>query len=106
MHWIFLGIACVFEVIFALASNAAKGFTRPWPSLLTLLAAAGGIYTLSLALKTLDVSVGYTIWTGVGAVGTVIFGVLLFKEKINFAKLTSFAAIIVGVIGLKVASGV
>lgn len=106
MHWVFLGIACIFEVIFALSSNAAKGFTRFWPSMLTLLAAAGGIYTLSLALKTLDVSVGYTIWTGVGAVGTVILGVVIFKEKINLAKIASFAAIIVGVAGLKIVSGV
>jgi quaternary ammonium compound-resistance protein SugE len=106
MHWIFLSIACIFEVIFALSSNAAKGFTRFWPSVLTLAAAAGGIYTLSQALKTLDVSVGYTIWTGVGSVGTVIFGILLFGEKLHALKLVSFVIIITGVVGLKFASGV
>jgi quaternary ammonium compound-resistance protein SugE len=106
MHWVFLGTACFFEVIFALSSNAAKGFTRFWPSVLTLLAAAGGIFTLSQALKALDVSIGYTIWTGVGSVGTVIFGVLLFGEKLNTPKLVSFVAIIGGVVGLKFASGV
>lgn len=106
MHWVYLGIACVFEVMFALSSNAAKGFTRFWPSVLTILAAAGGIYTLSLALKTLPVGIGYTIWTGVGAIGTVVFGMILFGEKINRAKIASFASIIVGVAGLKLLSGV
>jgi quaternary ammonium compound-resistance protein SugE len=106
MHWVYLGIACVFEVMFALSSNAAKGFTRLWPTVLTLLAATGGIYTLSQALRVLDVGVGYTIWTGVGSVGTVIFGAILFGEKLYPLKLASFAAIICGVVGLKVVSGV
>lgn len=106
MHWVYLSIACVFEVIFALSSNAAQGFTRLWPSVLTVAAAVGGIYTLSLALRVLDVGVGYTIWTGVGAIGTVLFGVLLFNEKLNAIKLASFAAIIGGVVGLRAVSGV
>ncbi|MEZ0107718.1 multidrug transporter EmrE-like cation transporter [Catenulispora sp. EB89] len=60
MAWTYLLIASVFEVAFALGTNATHGFTRLWPSVFTLLAAAGGIFTLSLALRTLDVSVGYT----------------------------------------------
>ncbi len=101
MHWFYLGIACVFEVIFALSSYSAQGFTRLWPSVLTILAAIGGVYTLSLALLTLDVAVGYTIWTGIGSIGTVIFSVLLFKEKLNAIKIASFISIILGVIGLR-----
>lgn len=101
MHWFYLGIACVFEVIFALSSYSAQGFTRFWPSVLTILAAIGGVYTLSLALLTLDVAVGYTIWTGIGSIGTVIFSVLLFKEKLNAIKIASFISIILGVIGLR-----
>ncbi|NRQ39714.1 multidrug efflux SMR transporter [Nonomuraea sp. NN258] len=104
MAWIYLGIAIVFEIGFALGTNATRGFTRLWPSVFTLLSAAGGIFTLSLALKTLDVSVGYTIWTGVGSIGTVVFGALLYKEKINAAKLVSFAAIIGGVALLRLAA--
>ncbi|WP_367136331.1 multidrug efflux SMR transporter [Saccharothrix sp. HUAS TT1] len=106
MHWLYLAIATVFEVAFALGTNATKGFTRLWPSIFTLLAAAGGIFFLSLALKTLDVGVGYTIWTGIGSVGTVVLGVFLFKERLNAAKILCFGAIILGVIGLRVASGV
>ncbi|GAA2428326.1 multidrug efflux SMR transporter [Actinomadura vinacea] len=101
MTWVYLGIAIVFEVIFALGTNATKGFTRLWPSVLTLLAAASGIYTLSLALRELDVSVGYTLWTGLGGVGTVIFGAVIFKEKITSARLVSFAAIIGGAVLLR-----
>ncbi|MFD3542022.1 DMT family transporter [Streptomyces sp. NPDC058662] len=104
MTWVFLGIAILFEIAFALGTNATKGFTRLWPSVLTLAAAAGGIYTLSLALRELDVSVGYTIWTGIGGVGTVIFGAILFKEKITAARLASFAAIIGGAVLLRLTS--
>ncbi|WP_157244907.1 DMT family transporter [Nonomuraea typhae] len=105
MAWFYLAIAIVFEIAFALGTNATKGFTRLWPSVFTLAAAAGGIYTLSLALRTLDVGVGYTMWTGLGSIGTVILGALIYKEKITVPKLVSFAAIILGVITLKVASG-
>ncbi|MFI8961858.1 DMT family transporter [Streptomyces sp. NPDC053493] len=104
MTWVFLGIAIVFEILFALGTNATKGFTKLWPSVLTLLAAAGGIYTLSRALLDLDVSVGYTIWTGIGGVGTVVFGAIIFKEKITLARLLSFASIIGGAIILRVTS--
>ncbi|MFC6882819.1 MULTISPECIES: DMT family transporter [Actinomadura] len=105
MHWIFLAIAIVFEIAFALGTNATRGFTRLWPSVLTLLAAAGGIFTLGLALRTLDVGVGYTVWTGIGSVGTVTLGALVYKERITPAKVASFAAIIAGVVLLKLAAG-
>ncbi|MEV6973442.1 multidrug efflux SMR transporter [Kitasatospora sp. NPDC093806] len=105
MAWAYLAIAVVFEIAFALGTNATRGFTRLWPSVFTLAAAAGGIYTLGLALKTLDVSLGYTIWTGLGSIGTVVLGALLYKERITLPKLVSFAAIIAGAVTLKLASG-
>lgn len=105
MAWGYLMIAAVFEIAFALGTNATKGFTKLWPSVFTLLAAAGGIFTLSLALKTLDVGVGYTVWTGIGSIGTVILGALIYKEKITVPKLISFAAIIAGAITLRIAAG-
>ncbi|MFD7625472.1 DMT family transporter [Streptomyces sp. NPDC059851] len=104
MTWVYLGIAILFEIAFALGTNATKGFTRLWPSVLTLGAAAGGIYTLSLALRDLDVSVGYTIWTGLGGVGTVVLGTVIFKEKITTARLLSFASIIGGALLLRLTS--
>lgn len=105
MHWIYLGIASVFEVVFALSANASKGFTHRWYTVQTFLAAAVGIYFLSLSLKVLEVGVGYAIWTAIGAVGTVIFGVFLFKEKLNAGKIASIAAVIAGVISLRMVSG-
>ena len=105
MHWLFLGIASVFEVVFALSANASKGFTNRWYSIQTFAAAAVAIYFLSLSLRVLDVGVGYAIWTALGAVGTVILGVFLFKEKLNTGKVVSIVAIIAGVISLKVVSG-
>ncbi|MEV0533388.1 multidrug efflux SMR transporter [Kitasatospora sp. NPDC050463] len=106
MAWVFLAIAVVFEIAFALGTNATRGFTRLWPSVFTLVAAAAGVFTLSQALKTLDVSVGYTIWTGLGSIGTVVFGALIYKERITLPKLLSFASIIAGAITLKLAAGI
>ena len=105
MHWLYLGIASVFEVIFALSANASQGFSHRWYSILTFAAAAVGIYFLSRALTVLEVGVGYAIWTAVGAVGTVIFSVFLFKEKLNAGKVVSIIAVVGGVISLKVVSG-
>ncbi|MEO3872206.1 multidrug efflux SMR transporter [Nonomuraea sp. B12E4] len=103
MAWIYLLVAAVFEVVFALATNATEGFTQLWPSLLTAGAAAGGIFFLSLALKTLDVGVGYTIWTGIGSIGTVVFGAVIFGEQLTVWKALAFVLIIGGVLGLKLA---
>ena len=104
MSWLYLAVAVVFEIAFALGTNATKGFTRLWPSVFTLLSAAAGVFTLSLALKGLDVSVGYTIWTGIGSVGTVLLGALIYKERITFGKVLSFLSIIGGVILLRLAA--
>ncbi|WP_157244906.1 DMT family transporter [Nonomuraea typhae] len=101
MAWIYLLVAAVFEVVFALATNATNGFTELWPSLLTAAAAAGGIFFLSLALKTLDVGVGYTVWTGIGSVGTVVLGTVIFGESMTIWKALAFVLIIGGVLGLK-----
>lgn len=104
MTWVYLGIAIVCEICFALGTHASKGFTRLWPSVLTLLATAAGVYALSLALLGLDVSVGYTIWTGVGGVGTVIMSAFLFKERITPTRLLAFASILGGVLILRLTS--
>lgn len=103
MAWIYLLIAAVFEVVFALATNATDGFTVLGPSLLTAVAAAFGIFFLSLALRTLDVGVGYTVWTGIGSVGTVVFATVIFDEALTIGKVAAFVLIIGGVLGLKLA---
>ncbi|HLS79439.1 MAG TPA: multidrug efflux SMR transporter [Nocardia sp.] len=103
MPWIYLLVASVFEVVFALATNATEGFTKLGPSLLTAAAAAGGIFFLSLALRSLDVGVGYTVWTGIGSVGTVAFGTVVFGEALTAPKVVAFVLIISGVLGLRMA---
>lgn len=100
MQWVYLGIAAAFEIVFALSSRAACGYTKPWPSLLNVCAAIGGMYTLSLAMLTLDVGTAYTIWTGIGATGTVLLGAWLYHERLTPLKLASIGAIIAGVVGL------
>ncbi|SFP13978.1 DMT family transporter [Amycolatopsis rubida] len=101
MHWLYLGIAVLFEIAFALGANATNGFTKLWPSVFTLVMAAGGIFFLSRALLTLDVGAGYAIWTGLGSVGIVLLGALIFNEKLNWRKLIGFGLVICGIIGLQ-----
>lgn len=104
MAWLFLALAAAFEVGFALSMKASNGFSVFWPSVMTLFGVIGGILFLTLALKTLPVSVGYPIWVGAGALGAVLFGALAFGETISLVKGLSVGAIALGVIGLKVAA--
>lgn len=101
MEWIYLGIAVLFEIAFALGANAAKGFTRLWPSVFTIAMAAGATFFLSRALITLDVGVGYAIWTGLGSIGIVLLGALIFKERLHWRKLVGVAVVVVGIVGLR-----
>lgn len=101
--WVYLAAAAVFEIIFALGMKYADGFTRPIPTIVTIVGAVAGIAFLTLALKTLPVSVAYPIWTAVGTLGTVILGYLLLNEPMTVVKMASAAAIIAGVAGLKLA---
>lgn len=99
--WSMLLLAAILEIIFALATGASQGFTILRPSIILIVAVIGSIYFLTQALKTLDVGVGYTIWTGIGSVGTVLLGVLIFGESLSLAEIGCFVLIIGGVIGLQ-----
>ncbi|MCU7648864.1 DMT family transporter [Pseudomonas piscis] len=101
MAWGLLLLAAAFEVAFAMGMKFAAGFTRPWPSLLTLVAALGGVYFLTLALRELPVSVAYPIWTAIGSLGTVLLGFALLGESLTPLKLVSLGLILAGVVGLK-----
>lgn len=105
MAWFYLALAAAFEVAFALSMKASKGFTVFWPSVGTIVGVVGGIALLTLALRTLPVSIGYPIWVGAGALGTVAFGHLVFGEPLSLLKLASVALIGLGVAGLKLAAG-
>ncbi|WP_028626648.1 DMT family transporter [Metapseudomonas resinovorans] len=101
MAWIFLPVAAFFEVLFAMGMKYAEGFTRPWPSVLVVVAAVAGIYFLTLSMRVLPVSIAYPIWTAIGTLGTVLLGFLLLGEALTPAKLLSVALIVVGVAGLR-----
>jgi quaternary ammonium compound-resistance protein SugE len=104
MAWTYLAAAAVFEIVFALSMKYAEGFTRVVPTVMTVLGVIGGIGFLTLALKTLPVSVAYPIWTAVGTLGTVILGFILLNETMTATKLLSALAIIAGVAGLRMTS--
>lgn len=101
MAWFHLLVAAAFEVAFAMGMKFSNGFGELWPSLLTVVAAIGGIYFLTLALRELPVSVAYPIWTAIGSLGTVFLGVLLLGESLTAVKLVSVGLIVAGVAGLK-----
>ena len=104
MAWIILVLAGLFEVAWAVGLKYTDGFTRLLPSVATLAAMAVSVVLLALAVKTLPLSTAYAIWTGIGAVGAVILGIVLFHESASPARLACLALIIVGIVGLKVVS--
>jgi len=99
--WVLLFIASVCEVIFAVAMKQAQGFTKLIPSIVVILGAAGGIFFLTMALKSLPLSIGYPIWTGVGIVGTVVLGLVMFNEPLSALKVAGIALVFVGVVMLQ-----
>ncbi|KGM56097.1 molecular chaperone [Lysobacter daejeonensis GH1-9] len=104
MAWFLLVVAGLFEVGWAIGLKYTEGFTRLWPSLGTAAAMLVSLGLLGLAMKSLPVGTAYAVWVGVGAVGTVILGVLLFNEPMGALRLASVVLIVAGLVGLKLAS--
>ncbi|HDS0940286.1 TPA: quaternary ammonium compound efflux SMR transporter SugE [Pseudomonas putida] len=104
MSWIILFFAGLFEVGWAVGLKYTDGFTRPLPTVLTVGAMIISLGLLGLAMKELPLGTAYAIWTGVGAVGTVIAGIILFGESMALVRLVSVALIVCGLVGLKVSA--
>ncbi|MFH6568560.1 MULTISPECIES: quaternary ammonium compound efflux SMR transporter SugE [Pseudomonas] len=104
MPWIILFFAGLFEVGWAVGLKYTEGFTRPLPTTLTIGAMVISLGLLGLAMKDLPLGTAYAIWTGVGAVGTVIAGIILFGESMALFRLASVALIIAGLVGLKISA--
>lgn len=104
MAWTLLLIAGLFEVVWAIGLKYTEGFTRPVATTVTVAAMLASIWLLGIAMKSLPAGTAYSVWVGVGAVGTVIFGIVLFKEPANAARLASIALIVAGIVGLKLAT--
>ena len=101
MAWLYLLIAGLFEVAWAIGLKYTDGFTRLIPSIWTVVSMAVSFLFLSLALKTLPVGTAYAVWTGIGAVGTAILGIALFGEPATAARLACIGLIVAGIVGLK-----
>ena len=101
MAWLLLLAAGLFEVAWALGLKTTEGFTRPWPTVFTLAAMAASVGLLGLAVRQLPISTAYAVWTGIGAVGTAILGVLWLGEAMTPLKAASLALITIGLVGLK-----
>ena len=104
MAWLILVLAGLFETGRAIGLKYTEGFTRLWPTVWTVLAMIVSLWLLGIAMKSLPVGTAYSIWVGVGAVGTVILGIVLLGEPANAGRLISIAFIIAGIISLKLTS--
>lgn len=101
MSWLLLLLAGLFEVAWAIGLKYTDGFSRPLPTLLTLIAMAVSVLLLAMAVKQLPLGTAYAVWTGIGAVGTVLMGILLFNEPATLARVLCLLLIIGGILGLK-----
>lgn len=101
MAWLILFSAGIVEIVFALSLKYNQGFTKLWPSLVTMVSGISSFYLLTLAIRTLPLGTAYAVWTGMGAVGVAILGVILFKEAADWYRLISITLVIFGIIGLK-----
>jgi len=104
MSWLLLIVAGLLEVGWAIGLKYTEGFTRFWPSLGTALAMIVSIGLLGIAMKTLPVGTAYAVWVGIGAVGTVLLGIVLFGEPASALRVASIVLIVAGIVGLKLAA--
>ena len=104
MAWAMLIVAGLFEIGFAMGLMYSEGFTRLWPTLAMVAAGALSFYLLSGSMKALPVGTAYAVWTGIGAVGTVLVGIVFLKEPSDLFRLLSILLIVAGIVGLRISS--
>ena len=104
MAWIWLAFAGLLEIVWAVAMKQSEGFTRLWPSMLTLVAMVGSVLLLGLAMKTLPLGTAYAIWTGIGAVGAFVVGILFLGEPLTAMRLVAGSLIVGGLVLMKMSS--
>ncbi len=104
MPWFILFIAGLFEVVWAVGIKYTDGWTRLWPAVFTVLAMLASFYLLSLALKHIPMGTAYAIWTGIGTIGTVVYGIIYFKEPADLLRIICILLIVSGIAGLRILS--
>lgn len=102
--WIMLAGAGLLEIVWAIGLKYADGFTKPVPTAITIAAMAASMYLLAMAARDLPIGTAYAIWTGIGAVGAALLGMMLFNESANLARLACIGLIVAGIVGLKLSS--
>jgi len=105
MPWIYLTLAGLLEVVWAIGLKYTEGFTRLWPSVITASAMIASIVLLGMAVKSLPIGTAYAIWTGIGAVGAVILGIVLFGDSASPLRLACVGLVVLGMLGLKLTGG-
>lgn len=101
--WVIVAIAGLMETGWALGLKYSEGFTRLWPSVITIVLALGSFYILSVAMKSLPVGTAYAVWVGIGAIGTAVAAVFLFHEPVNVMRVMGVLLILAGIVALKFA---
>lgn len=104
MAWIHIFIAGIFEVAWAIGLKYSEGFTKLYSSIATVLAMGISFYFLAKGLKTIPVGTAYAVWTGIGAVGTAVMGMILFDESRDLLRILCILLIVAGIVGLKLVS--
>lgn len=104
MNWVYLAVAGVFEIAWAIGLKYTEGWSRLWPSLITAVLMIASFYFLSLAVRTLPIGTAYAVWTGIGTVGAAVLGMILFDEPRDIVRVLCILLIIAGIAGLKIAS--
>jgi len=104
MAWVYLTIAGLLEVVWAIGLKYTEGFTRLGPTAITVAAMVASVVLLGVALRDLPVGTGYAIWTGIGTIGTAVLGMLIFQEPATALRLASIGLIVAGIVGLKLLS--
>ena len=101
MAWVYLGVAGLFEIVWAIALKYADGFTRLWPSAIAIVGMILSVVLLELSLRTLPVGTAYAVWTGIGTVGAAVLGMILFQEPATAIRIGCIGLIVCGIAGLK-----
>lgn len=102
MAWALVILAGIIETGWALGLKSSHGFTRPLPSLLTLIGMIASFWLLAKAMQTLPVGTAYAVWTGIGTIGTVLLGIVLFQDAVSAPRLLCLGLILAGIVGLKI----
>lgn len=105
MAWVYLGLAGLLEVVWASFLKQSEGFTRLTPSAITLVAMVGSFWLLAVAMRSLPLGTAYAIWTGIGAVGAFVVGIVVMGEAATLGRIASVALLVTGMVGLKLSSG-